>query len=159
MFENLYLILYFERAMLTPLLLRCQHRLLYRSQHGPDALAAPERHFALEQRVRRLEPDIWDDNMGDAGPWQRHVAGAAVCSQRCRSDRSIGILCAFGGAGQWARQPHFARQAHWRHTWELGSGLDFPWRRRCGGRVCDVRDGVFDGGGFVQCMDSLTRGV
>ena len=33
-------------------------------------MAAPERHFALEQRIRRLEFDNWDATVGDTGPCQ-----------------------------------------------------------------------------------------
>ena len=84
--------------MLIPISLRRERRLLYRCQLWPEAMAAPERHFALEQRIRRLKFDNWDATVGDTGPCQWYVAGATVCSQRCYSDWEIGVLRAFGGA-------------------------------------------------------------
>ena len=76
-----------EREMLMPSSLRCDRSLLHRSQRRWEALAAPKRHFTLQQCIRRLESDNREDYMGDAGTYQRFVAGAAVCRQRCCSGR------------------------------------------------------------------------
>ena len=49
---------------------RHERRLLYRIKCRSHALAASKRHFTRKQRIRRLEPDKWEDTLGDAGPCQ-----------------------------------------------------------------------------------------
>lgn len=128
--------------MLTFNMNRCPSHLLHRSKHWAGTMAAPERHRPLEQCFRRLEPDNRKHTMGDAGPRQRHVAGAAVRRQRRR-------------AGRRTEQPHRARQGHRVHSRGVGSlGRLLPGWDRCRRRLCVVRDGVCGcEEWFVPCVE------